>query len=198
MNVYLSQVVLQSRRLENQETTHLPSAMNEWSFIQIDNAGKQHEFIHSFLHSSSWTTVEDTWSWWWFTAGVRLTLTSADDLVEVEQQLFPGDHHVLHLCQQVRVETGRVYVDRSHQQRWHQLAIHPQTHPGAQRPQSGRHQLAVASKDRSGCPARLRPVCALIWRGRGDEVSGQRSATVSARPLHEVKVWSRRQTVTWP
>lgn len=28
---------------------------------------------------------------------VKLRLTSADDLVEVEQQLLPGDHHMLHL-----------------------------------------------------------------------------------------------------
>lgn len=42
-------------------------------------------------------------------------LTSANDLVEVKQQLFPGDHHVLHLSQQVWVETGWVNVDRGHQ-----------------------------------------------------------------------------------
>lgn len=33
----------------------------------------------------------------WTVNKVRLWLTSADDLVEVEQQLLPGDHHVLHL-----------------------------------------------------------------------------------------------------
>lgn len=33
-----------------------------------------------------------------------LSLTSADDLVEVEQELLPGDHHVLHLLQQLRVQ----------------------------------------------------------------------------------------------
>lgn len=62
-------------------------------------------------------------------------LTSADDLVEVEQQLLSGDHHVLHLRQQVRVQAGRVDVDRRHQEGGHQLALHAETHPDSQRPQ---------------------------------------------------------------
>lgn len=48
-------------------------------------------------------------------SNIFLWLTSADDLVEVKQQLLPGDHHVLHLSQQVWVEAGWVDVDRSHQ-----------------------------------------------------------------------------------
>lgn len=46
---------------------------------------------------------------------VKWKPTSADNLVEVEQQLLPGDHHMLHLSEQVWVKAGRVDVDRGHQ-----------------------------------------------------------------------------------
>jgi len=94
--------------------------------------------------------------------------TSADDLVEVEQQLLAGDDHVLHLRQQVRVEAGRVDVD---QQGGRQLALRTQTEPAPQPPQAGGQQLAVAPVDGRSPPAR--PVGALVWRGEGGGVSSQ-------------------------
>lgn len=48
-------------------------------------------------------------------AAVKHKLTSADNLVEVEQQLLPGDHHMLHLSEQVWVKAGWVDVDWGHQ-----------------------------------------------------------------------------------
>lgn len=111
---------------------------------------------------------------------MRLRLTSADDLVEVEQQLLSGDHHVLHLRQQVRVQAGRVDVNRRHQERGHQFALHAETHPDSQRPQPRGQQLPVAAVDGRSCPACLGPVGALIWRTErdgggvgGGEVKGQ-------------------------
>lgn len=111
------------------------------------------------------------------------SLTSADHLVEVQQQLLPGDHHVLHLRQQVRVETRRVDVDWGHQQGGHQLALHPQTHPAPQHPHPGRQQLAVAPVDGRSLPACLGPVGAQIWSWERDGGWGQRSVTVSVGPL---------------
>lgn len=74
--------------------------------------------------------------------------------------MFSGDDHMLNLLQEVRVQLGRVDVDRGRQERGHQLPLCPQTH--ASEPQSGGQQLPMAPVDRGSAPAQLWPLHTLV------------------------------------